>query len=162
MGNHHCFGYELCEPRTQNQMELIWEKEQRGHNIENVDTVKPEEILDTSVKECEELMSINFVWNHGGSDVRMVSSADAWMMETILHRSVNTAGGIEYNAVIDLPPGLHWYKFLVDGVYACARDQPYKRELGGGYVNYVRVRSFSMQSLISEKIMETKKQDEEE
>jgi len=161
MGNHHCFGYELSEPRTKNQMERIWEKEQRGNKIENVDTVKPEQILDTSVKECEELMPVNLVWNHGGNDVRVVSSADEWMIETKLQRNVNIAGGIEYNAVIDLPPGLHWYKFVVDGVYACANDQPYKRELGGGYVNYVHVRSFSRQSLISEKIRETK-QDKEE
>jgi len=77
MGNRDSKGNELWEPRTQNQMEQIWEEEQRGHNIENVDTVKPEQILDTSMKDCEELIPINFVWNHGGDDVRMVSSADA-------------------------------------------------------------------------------------
>jgi len=161
MGNSDSKGNELWEPRTQNQMEQIWEEEQRGQNIENVDSVKPEHILDTSVKDCEELMQINFVWNHGGNDVRMVSSADAWMMETKLHRNVNTSGGIEYNAVIDLPPGLHWYKFVVDGVWACARDQPYKRELEGGYVNYVCVRSYSTQSLVSAKQRVTKQEQEE-
>jgi len=159
MGNRDSKGNELWEPRTQNKMEQIWDDEQRGQNIDNVDSVKPEEILDTSAKVCEELMAINFVWNHGGNDVRLVSSADAWTTETQLHRSVNNSGGIEYNAVIDLPPGLHWYKFVVDGVWACARDQPYKRELEGGYVNYVRVRSFSMQSMDSQKHRETKQEE---
>jgi len=155
MGNRDSKGNELFEPRTQNQIEQIWDDEQRAQNIENVDSVNPEDILDTSAKDCEEYLPITFVWSHGGTQVRMVTSADAWTTETLLQRSVSNSGTVEFHAVVDLPPGLHWYKFVVDGTWACARDQPFKRELEGGYVNYIHVRSFSMQSLVSEKLQET-------
>jgi len=154
MGNGDSKENELWEPRTQNQMQQILNDEQRAQNIENVDSVNPEDILDTSIKGCEEYLPINFLWSHGGTDVRMVTSADSWTTETVLNRSINNSGKVEFQAVVDLPPGLHWYKFVVDGTWACARDQPFKRELEGGYVNFVRVRSFSTQSLVSERLKE--------
>jgi len=155
MGNRDSNGRELWEPGMQHRIKQIWDEEQRAQNIENVGSVNPEDILDTSVAECEEYLPTNFVWSHGGTEVRMVTSADAWANETIMYRTTNNSGRVEFSAVVEMPPGLHWYKFVVDEVWACARDQPFKRELEGGYVNYIRVRSFSMQSLISEKLRET-------
>jgi len=107
MGNRDSKGNELWEPGTRNQMEQIWDDEQRAQNIENVDSVNPEDILDTSAKDCEEFLPITFVWSHGGTHVRMVTSADAWTTETLLQRSVSNSGTVEFHAVVDLPPGLH-------------------------------------------------------
>jgi len=120
-------------------------------DIEKLEEIDPELIIDTSVKECEEYISMGFAWNHGGHEVRLVTSADQWTAEIPLTRTVAPSGKVDFSTVIELPPGLHWYKFVVDGTWACARDQPYKKEMEGGYVNYIECRSLSQQSFISEK-----------
>jgi len=80
------------------------------------------------------MQSVVFHWPHRAQKVYLVTSHDNWEATHELRRSQT-----DFTAILRLPPGVHWYKFLVDGKWTCARDQPYRQEQNGGYVNFVNV-----------------------
>jgi len=92
-----------------------------------------------------ELQPVVFNWRHGGKSVYLVTSQDDWQAEHKLRKSFE-----EFTAILNLPPGIHWYKFIVDDTWSCARDQPHKQEENGGFVNYVKVANCSAASLQDE------------
>lgn len=92
-----------------------------------------------------ELQPVVFNWRHGGKSVYLVTSQDDWQAEHKLRKSFE-----DFTAILNLPPGIHWYKFIVDDTWSCARDQPHKQEENGGFVNYVKVAHWSAASLQDE------------
>ncbi|KAK3042460.1 hypothetical protein RJ639_000184, partial [Escallonia herrerae] len=68
-----------------------------------------------------------FTWRYGGREVLLCSSFDGWTEQVpmILGEGSTTV----FQAICDLPPGYHQYKFLVDGVWRvddqqlCVQDQ---------------------------------------
>jgi 5'-AMP-activated protein kinase regulatory beta subunit len=71
-----------------------------------------------------------FHWRGGGRHVFLALADDDW--ETRLPMSKS---GAEFSAIIDLPPGIHHYQFIVDGVWQSARDQPLETSPDGAVVN---------------------------
>jgi len=88
------------------------------------------------------LQPVVFKWSHGGNTVFLVTSYDDWTAEHRLSRSRS-----DFTTILNLPPGIHWYKFIVDERWSCARDQPHQQEANGGYVNVVKVDFCSETSL---------------
>merc|ERR1719433_361193 len=101
-------------------------------------------------KSRPELTPVNFSWPHGGEEVYFVCSTDGWRR----HRMASSAKN--FSRILEVPPGVHRYKFIVDGVWQAAPDQNHLRENDGAYSNYVKVRSTSQSS-----ICETPKEEEE-
>lgn len=59
------------------------------------------------------------VWTHGGSHVEVEGSFDNWGQRHTMQRS-----GKDHTIVKLLPPGVYQYKFIVDGEWKYAPDQP--------------------------------------
>jgi len=135
------------EPGLSNKIQEIWDEkpiiERKDALIEDDPASKYEEeqsVVESVAEDC--LQPVVFHWNHGGTNVFLVTSHDNWQAEHQLHRSQR-----DFTTILHLPPGIHWYKFIVDEVWSCARDQPYRQETNGGYVNYVKVELASDLSL---------------
>jgi 5'-AMP-activated protein kinase regulatory beta subunit len=66
------------------------------------------------------LVPVAINWTQGGSVVEVEGSFDNWQSRQALHRS----GNREFAIVKMLPPGVYQYKFIVDGEWKYAPDQP--------------------------------------
>ena len=73
-------------------------------------------------------------WNHGGNEVRIVGAFNHWKEGIPLSRSHD-----DFNTVLNLPPGTHEFKFLVDGELRCSNDFPTVLDARGNLTNYVEV-----------------------
>eukprot|EP01104_Vermistella_antarctica_P014184 TRINITY_DN4422_c0_g1_i1.p1 TRINITY_DN4422_c0_g1~~TRINITY_DN4422_c0_g1_i1.p1 ORF type:complete len:255 (-),score=41.35 TRINITY_DN4422_c0_g1_i1:123-887(-) len=75
-------------------------------------------------------------WNHGGSDVYVTGSFNNWSTKIPLNKSERDFTTIQY-----LPPGVHQYKFIVDGRWQHAHDQPIAADVNGNLNNCVEIQS---------------------
>ncbi|KAM3268878.1 sucrose nonfermenting 4-like protein isoform X2 [Capsicum chacoense] len=72
--------------------------------------------------ECEvEMVLITFTWRHGGTQVFLCGSFHGWS-EQIPMNLVEGSAAI-FQRIVDVPPGYHKYKFLVDGIWQVNQDQ---------------------------------------
>ncbi|XP_023748461.1 sucrose nonfermenting 4-like protein isoform X1 [Lactuca sativa] len=68
------------------------------------------------------MVHTHFVWSHGGNQVFLCGDFTAW----IKYQQMVTVEGSSttFMTICDLPPGLHKFKFLVDGVWRIDERQP--------------------------------------
>ncbi|KAI3737474.1 hypothetical protein L2E82_27478 [Cichorium intybus] len=68
------------------------------------------------------MVHTHFVWSHGGNQVFLCGDFTAW----IKYQQMVTVEGSSttFMTICDLPPGLHKFKFLVDGVWRIDELQP--------------------------------------
>ncbi|KAL6047325.1 5'-AMP-activated protein kinase subunit beta-2 [Balamuthia mandrillaris] len=85
-------------------------------------------------------------WNQGGGRVSVIGTWDGWQRPIPLNRSVN-----DFVTILELPPGLHQYAFLVDGQRVHAPDQPIAANLEGSLNNCIEVKPFSLDTDITER-----------
>ena len=71
----------------------------------------------------------------GGSVVEVEGSFDGWQTRTQLHRS----GNREFSVIKSFPPGVYQYKFIVDGEWMYAPDQPAMYDEMGNVNNVLEV-----------------------
>ncbi|KAI7727462.1 hypothetical protein M8C21_010805 [Ambrosia artemisiifolia] len=61
------------------------------------------------------MVHTHFVWSHGGNQVFLCGDFNGWLK---YHQMVTVEGSLTtFMTICDLPPGLHKFKFLVDGVW---------------------------------------------
>ncbi|KNC54244.1 carbohydrate-binding module family 48 protein [Thecamonas trahens ATCC 50062] len=75
-----------------------------------------------------------FRWMGGGKSVFVSGSFDGWATRIPLAKSTS-----DFATIIDVPPGTHEYKFIVDGTWQHAPDQPAMEHTDGNRNNVVNV-----------------------
>ena len=84
------------------------------------------------------LVPVAINWTQGGSVVEVEGSFDNWQSRQALHRS----GNREFAIVKMLPPGVYQYKFIVDGEWKYAPDQPAMYDEMGNVNNVLEVQEY--------------------
>ena len=85
-----------------------------------------------------ELVPVMFKWTHGGQRVALTGTFNNWASMGIpMVRS-----GQEFYQVVEIPKGVHEYKFLVDGEWKFSLDQPVLEDAGGNVNNVVDIQYY--------------------
>ena len=85
-----------------------------------------------------EAVPVMFKWTHGGQRVNLTGTFNNWASEGIpMVRS-----GQEFYQVVQVPRGVHEYKFLVDGEWKFSLDQPVLQDLSGNVNNVVDIQYY--------------------
>ena len=86
----------------------------------------------------DESVPVMFKWTHGGQRVHLTGTFNNWASEGIpMVRS-----GQEFYQVVQVPRGVHEYKFLVDGEWKFSLDQPVLQDLSGNVNNVVDIQYY--------------------
>ncbi len=81
---------------------------------------------------------VMFKWTHGGQRVFLTGTFNHWAKEGIpMVRS-----GQEFYQIIQVPKGVHEYKFLVDGEWKFSLDQPVLQDTSGNVNNVVDIQYY--------------------
>eukprot|EP00238_Polyblepharides_amylifera_P013974 CAMPEP_0196575652 /NCGR_PEP_ID=MMETSP1081-20130531/5082_1 /TAXON_ID=36882 /ORGANISM="Pyramimonas amylifera, Strain CCMP720" /LENGTH=226 /DNA_ID=CAMNT_0041894017 /DNA_START=384 /DNA_END=1064 /DNA_ORIENTATION=- len=83
-------------------------------------------------------------WSHGGNNIEVQGSFDNWESRQSLHRH-----GKDFNLVKMLLPGVYQYKFIVDGEWKYAPDQPAMYDEMGNVNNVLEVQEYIPENLDS-------------
>lgn len=75
-----------------------------------------------------------FRWKGGGRDVQLSIFNEDFTMKLPMNRS-----GTEFSTIVDMPEGMHFYRFLIDGVPHPARDQKLDTGPDGQISNVIQV-----------------------
>ncbi|TMW92983.1 hypothetical protein EJD97_012323 [Solanum chilense] len=93
------------------------------------------------------MVLVTFTWSHGGIHVFLCGSFDGWS-EQIPMNLVEGSAAV-FQRTVDVPPGYHKYKFLVDGIWQVDQDQLCVQDEYGAINNLVFVEdSVSMPSAL--------------
>lgn len=84
------------------------------------------------------LVPVAINWTQGGNSVEVEGSFDNWQSRQTLHRS----GNREFAIVMSLRPGVYQYKFIVDGQWKYAPDQPAMYDEMGNVNNVLEVQEY--------------------
>mmetsp|Transcript_22631 Transcript_22631/g.37933 ORF Transcript_22631/g.37933 Transcript_22631/m.37933 type:complete len:495 (+) Transcript_22631:197-1681(+) len=80
------------------------------------------------------LASVPFTWCFPAIKVLVVGSFNQWREPIPLEQA-----SLIFRLALPLKAGLYHYKYIVDGVYKYAPDQPITSDLSGNIINWVRV-----------------------
>ncbi|OUS44052.1 hypothetical protein BE221DRAFT_23258 [Ostreococcus tauri] len=84
------------------------------------------------------LVPVAINWTQGGNSVEVEGSFDNWQSRQTLHKS----GNREFAIVMSLRPGVYQYKFIVDGQWKYAPDQPTMYDEMGNVNNVLEVQEY--------------------
>ncbi|GAN05879.1 5'-AMP-activated protein kinase subunit beta-2 [Mucor ambiguus] len=73
-------------------------------------------------------------WTQGGNNVYITGTFNGWKHKIRLVKSTH-----DFSAVLDLPPGTHRLKFIVDDEWKCSNDMETATDPDGNLVNYLQV-----------------------
>lgn len=88
------------------------------------------------------LVPTPITWSHGGSHVEVEGSFDNWTTRQPLHQH-----GTDFTIVKLLLPGVYQYKFIVDGEWKYAPEQPAMYDDQGNVNNVIEVREYQPEKL---------------
>mmetsp|Transcript_60510 Transcript_60510/g.143868 ORF Transcript_60510/g.143868 Transcript_60510/m.143868 type:complete len:236 (+) Transcript_60510:373-1080(+) len=92
---------------------------------------------DVQTPELKCAVPVPFRWHHGaGREVYVVGSFSNWQTKIRLTREPDSDS---YGTVVQIVPGIHQYKFIVDGEWRCAQDQPRCLDSVGNENNCIEV-----------------------
>ena len=74
------------------------------------------------------------VWSQPGNAVYLTGSFNNWQKKIRLQQSVE-----DFSTVVDMPPGEHQLKFIVDDVWKCSEDLPTVNDKDGNMVNVIKI-----------------------
>ena len=74
-------------------------------------------------------------WKQGGGEVYVTGTFNSWREKIPMRKSNKDFTTIQY-----LPPGVHQYKFIVDGKWRHAPDQPIAADKDGLLSNCMEIR----------------------
>ncbi|KAK1435707.1 hypothetical protein QVD17_01473 [Tagetes erecta] len=84
------------------------------------------------------MVHTQFIWSQGGNQVFLCGDFTGW---TKYQQMVPVEGSsMTFTTICDLPPGLHKFKFLVDGVWRFDQQQVYTEDEFGLFNNVVLVK----------------------
>lgn len=87
-------------------------------------------IKNANVKEIPTIIT----WSQGGNNVFVTGSFNDWRHNIKLNKSTN-----DFTTVINLTPGTHKLKFIVDDEWKCSNDFSTATDPDGNLVNYIEV-----------------------
>ncbi|TPX51195.1 hypothetical protein SeMB42_g01981 [Synchytrium endobioticum] len=73
-------------------------------------------------------------WNGGGRTVYITGTFNNWKQKIRMFKS-----NADFTTVIDMPPGTHRLKFIVDDEWKCSEDLPVASDADGNLVNFLDV-----------------------
>lgn len=83
----------------------------------------------------EETVPTVFTWNQGGHEVYITGSFNKWKEKIPMRKSMG-----EFTIIKNLPPGVHQYKFIVDGKWVHSPDQNIAADVDGNLNNCICVK----------------------
>ncbi|KAK9462849.1 5'-AMP-activated protein kinase beta subunit, interation domain-containing protein [Lipomyces oligophaga] len=95
-------------------------------------------------------------WVHGGKKVYVTGTFTGWRKMIKLTRNGN-----DFSTVINLPPGTHRIRFVVDNELRCSDALPTATDSMGNLVNYIEVASLELPALERESQLEEEKYEDE-
>lgn len=90
--------------------------------------------IDPNAPKGDEVPTV-ITWKGGGKDVFITGSFNGWKEKIPLSKSEH-----DFTIIQNLPPGVHQYKFIVDGKWRHATDQPIATDVLGNINNCIEVR----------------------
>ncbi|KAK9476144.1 5'-AMP-activated protein kinase beta subunit, interation domain-containing protein [Lipomyces japonicus] len=94
-------------------------------------------------------------WIHGGKKVYVTGTFTGWRKMIKLSRN-----GDEFSTVVNLPPGTHRIRFVVDNELRCSDALPTATDSMGNLVNYIEVSASDLPALEREGALEEEKFEE--
>jgi 5'-AMP-activated protein kinase regulatory beta subunit len=91
-----------------------------------------------------ELVPTVFTWSGGGKSVFVTGSFNDWKEKLPLNMSEK-----DFTLIRNLPPGTYQYKFVVDGKWVHAQDQPISTDIKGNTNNFVDVKPLNKGECLS-------------
>eukprot|EP00899_Mesostigma_viride_P006563 jgi/Mesvir1/15908/Mv08236-RA.1 len=88
-----------------------------------------------SPAQAQEVVPTRIEWRGGGQLVHLCGSFTRWRDAIAMEPEGNV-----YIAVVNLTPGYHQYKFIVDGEWRHDKDKPYMPDPAGNLNNWVLIR----------------------
>lgn len=110
----------------------------------NLDDTSRESSIASSLIEITEtyqesnLVNVTFHWDHGGNEVYLMGSFNSWSERVRMER-VDKNFSVEKSVERGM---VHEYKFIVDGEWRFAHDQPTKKDQNGNINNWVDTTGF--------------------
>lgn len=92
----------------------------------------------TSSSEGPHIYATSFHWTEGGHKVLLAGSFTKWR-EGALEMQPESEGSRVFSLSVDLPEGIHSYKYIVDGLWKFAIDQPQIADAHGNVNNCISV-----------------------
>ncbi|KAJ8553527.1 hypothetical protein K7X08_024205 [Anisodus acutangulus] len=83
------------------------------------------------------MVLVTFTWRYGGSQVFLCGSFDGWSEQILMNLVEGSA--VVFQRIVDVPPGYHKYKFLVDGIWQVDQEQLCVQDEYGAINNLVFV-----------------------
>ncbi len=109
---------------------------------------------ETTISKKDERVPFKFEWKEGGNKVTITGSfLSNWTIFIEMVKNPQT-GIFEFN--INLPKGIHQFKFVVDNVWKCSNNYPFSND-GSGNMNNV----IDLTNYIPPESQEEKKENEE-
>ncbi|OIS97731.1 PREDICTED: sucrose nonfermenting 4-like protein isoform X1 [Nicotiana attenuata] len=84
------------------------------------------------------MVLITFTWRYGGSQVFLYGSFNGWTDQLLM--SLLEGSATVFQRIIDLPPGYHQYKFLIDGTWQVDQEQLCVQDEYGAINNLIFVK----------------------
>ncbi|KAK9468422.1 5'-AMP-activated protein kinase beta subunit, interation domain-containing protein [Lipomyces arxii] len=100
----------------------------------------------------EQAVPITITWVHGGKKVYVTGTFTGWRKMIKLQRNGN-----EFSTVVNLPPGTHRIRFVVDNELRCSDTLPTATDSMGNLVNYIEVEPSELPELERESQLEEDK-----
>ncbi|KAK5584215.1 hypothetical protein RB653_005823 [Dictyostelium firmibasis] len=84
----------------------------------------------------EQAVPTVFTWSGGGKDVYVSGSFNNWKEKIPLSRSEK-----DFTLIYNLAPGVHQYKYIVDGKWIHSTEQPVAADIKGNLLNFIEVKN---------------------
>ncbi|KAA8636383.1 hypothetical protein SMACR_02677 [Sordaria macrospora] len=109
----------------------------RFSNLSNSSTLDEEDTGELRVDKTRPTVPTRLEWLRGGEKVYVTGTIFQWNRKTRLH-PVEGRPGV-FAAIINILPGTHHVRFLVDGQMQTSPDLPTTVDFGNNLVNYIEV-----------------------
>ena len=88
-----------------------------------------------------QLVPTRFEWRYGGRQVHVCGSFTGWqeMVPMQAETAPSASGAVVHRVTINIPPGYHQYKFMVDNEWCHDESQPYMPSPLGPPNNWLHV-----------------------
>lgn len=107
-------------------------------SIPPTETLSPEIMNEELPSSASLTVPVMFKWTHGGQRVSITGTFNNWASEGIpMVRS-----GQEFYQVVQVPKGVHEYKFMVDGEWKYSSEQPVLQDVSGNVNNIVDIQYY--------------------
>ncbi|KAK3366024.1 hypothetical protein B0T24DRAFT_409770 [Lasiosphaeria ovina] len=105
--------------------------------LSNNSTIEDEDLEELRVDKTRPTVPTRLEWLRGGDKVYVTGTIFQWNRKTRLHPVEGRPGA--FSATVNILPGTHHVRFLVDGQMQTSPDLPTTVDFGNNLVNYIEV-----------------------